>query len=108
MKKMFWNVMESLTVDERVGFIRFSSGTNGLPAVGLKWENDLKVTIFSKEKRMKDGKVLPEAHTCFSSVDIPYFETEEELARSIRTAIENGGLITDSNEIPNGIEQYLT
>lgn len=108
MKKMFWNVMESLTVDERVGFIRFSSGTNGLPAVGLKWENDLKVTIFSKEKRMKDGKVLPEAHTCFSSVDIPYFESEEELARSIRTAIENGGLITDSNEIPNGIEHYLT
>lgn len=32
MKKMFWNIMESFSNEERLLFIRFSSGNMGLPA----------------------------------------------------------------------------
>lgn len=70
MTTMFWKVTEELSVEERIGFIRFSSGSNGLPTVGMKWKDGLKVMIVSKEQSLKMKKVLPEAHTRISSVDV--------------------------------------
>lgn len=106
MTKIFWNVMESFSIDERIAFIRFTSGSNGLPATGLRWQDDLKVKIISKEESLRTKKVLPESHTCFSSVDIFYYESEEQLAK-LRTAIQDGGLITDDIDITEGIENFL-
>lgn len=53
MTTMFWKVTEELSVEERIGFIRFSSGSNGLPVFGMKWKDDLKVMIVSKEQSLK-------------------------------------------------------
>lgn len=107
MTNMFWNVIESFSVEERIGFIRFTSGSNGLPAVGLNWQSNLKVNILSKEETQRVKKILPEAQTCFSTVKIFYFENEEQLAKVMRTAILHRGLITDEHEIPEGIENFI-
>lgn len=103
MKEMFWKVIESFTVEERMLFIKFSSGNLGLPAPGLRWEKDLIVNILNKES----GRRLALAHTCFSSVDIPFFESEEELSKILKMSINFSGLITDSYENPEEVSDFL-
>ena len=105
MIKMFWNVIESFSLEERILFIKFSTGSQGLPAPGMRWETDLQVRILTKEQFLIDGKILPEAHTCFSQIDIPYFETENDLARNLRVSINFSGVITDTGINENGIQQ---
>ena len=69
----------------------------GLPAPGLKWDENMSVEIMSKEEKEKEGKKLIHSSTCSSSVSIPFFETEEELAKMIKLAIKFSGMITDNN-----------
>ncbi|KAK8892306.1 hypothetical protein M9Y10_029531 [Tritrichomonas musculus] len=107
MKKMFWNVMKSFSPEERMLFIRFSSGNLGLPAPGLKWEENIKVDILSRDSKEKEGKRMVYSHTCFSSIEVPFFENEEELAKMLRIAIKYSGLITDSQENVDQIAEYL-
>lgn len=92
--QIFWNVIESFSVEERILFIKFSSGNMGLPAPGLKWKNDINVII--KEKNDKDS--LAKSYTCFSSVNIPYFESEEQLSKILKASINFSGLIIDNND----------
>ena len=106
MVKMFWNVMESFSIEERMLFIRFSSGNMGLPAPGLKWDKDLKVNILSREETIKNKQKMAVSHTCFSSVDIPFFESEEEIGRILRASINFSGLITDSTENPEAVFEF--
>lgn len=87
-KEIFWNVMESFSVHERLLFIRFSSGYMGLPTEGLNWVKKLKV-IFSKEQSSASNVDLPRSHTCFLTVNIPFFRTEEDLTYMLRIAINS-------------------
>ena len=97
-KTMFWNVLESFTPDERMKFIRFSTGNLGLPAPGLKWDENMSVEICSREDREKNGKNMIHSSTCSSSVSIPFFEKEDELERMLRMALSFSGIITDNTE----------
>lgn len=98
--KMFWDVMESFSVEERMLFIKFSSGNIGLPAPGLKWVKDIEVDIVP-------GKSMPIAHTCFSRVDVPLFDSQEKLAKILRASINFAGLITDSHENTEDVADFL-
>ena len=91
MKEMFWNVMESFSVDERMQFIKFASGNLGLPPAGMKWERPLVVNILSKDQKESVEKKLPTSHTCFFTISIPFFESEEELAKILRKSFEFSG-----------------
>lgn len=84
-KNMFWNVMETLSVDYRRKFIKFASGNMGLPPPGQHWNRLLKVSILNN----RSG--LPIAHTCFSEIEIGHFESEEELLRTLQTALDMSG-----------------
>lgn len=66
----------------------------------MRQESDLKVNILTKEQLLIDGKTLPESHTCFSEIKIPYFESEEELANNLRVSINYSGVITDTGIYP--------
>lgn len=78
----------------------------GLPAQGLKWDKDLKVKILSREETIKNKQKMAVSHTCFSSVDIPFFESEEEIGRILRASINFSGLITDSAENPEAVFEF--
>ncbi|KAK8834604.1 hypothetical protein M9Y10_026236 [Tritrichomonas musculus] len=93
--KIFWDVMESFSAEERMMFRKFSSGNIELPAPGLKWARDIEVDIVP-------GKSMPIAHTCFSKVDVPLFDSQEKLAK-----IKFAGLITDSHENTEVVSDFL-
>lgn len=78
---MFWKVMASLTAKEQSGFIRFAWGRSRLPPP----------KDFNTKMKLNFGQGrLPVAHTCFFSIELPEYATEEEMRTGLLTAINFG------------------
>lgn len=80
---LFWKVLQSLSPAEQSGFIRFAWGRSRLPA---------RAEDFPRKMKLERGGrgSLPVAHTCFFSVELPEYRTEEEMRHGLRTAIHFG------------------
>lgn len=79
---LFWKVIESLTTKEQAGFVRFAWGRSRLPSA-----KDFK----TKMKLTPAGRApLPIAHTCFFSIELPDYPTEEAMRHGLLTAIHFG------------------
>jgi len=98
----FWKVFENFTPSERCAFIRFVWGRSRLPASSGEFEK--KFEIHSFERNQVNGKTLnpddflPQAHTCFFSVEIPDYSTEEKMHEKLLYAISECLVIdTDYN-----------
>ena len=78
---LFWKVMASLTSKEQSGFIRFAWGRSRLPPPK---DSNTKMKLNFGQGR------LPVAHTCFFSIELPEYATEEEMRTGLLTAINFG------------------
>ena len=69
----FWRAMENLTQEERSQFIRFVWGRSRLPLKGRPSPQTFKI------QRMGgvSDETLPVTHTCFYSIELPEYSTEE-------------------------------
>ena len=79
---LFWKVMESLSFKEQAGFVRFAWGRSRLPAE-KDFTTRMKLTSAGRAK-------LPAAHTCFFSVELPEYDTEEAMRHGLLTCIHFG------------------
>lgn len=81
--KLFWQVMKTLTPAEQSGFIRFAWGRSRLPT---------RKEDFTTKMRLTNGgrAAMPVSHTCFFSVELPEYRTEEEMRHGLLTAIYYG------------------
>lgn len=80
---LFWKVIESLTPQEQAGLIRFAWGRSRLPTRSEDFT--------MKMKLQRGGRAsLPVSHTCFFSIELPDYQTEEEMRHGLRTAIHYG------------------
>lgn len=82
--KRFWRVMTSFDDDQRQLYLKFVWGRSRLPS-------DLKDLIPNGHRidvsKHMDKEALPQAHTCFFSVDIPKYASEKIMRQKILTAI---------------------
>lgn len=77
----FWRVLHSLSLEEKQQFLLFVTGSMKAPIGGLK-------NIGLKIQRMgPDSQSLPTAHTCFNTLLLPAYESEEHLRNRLLTAI---------------------
>lgn len=84
--QLFWKVMETLSPKEHSGFIRFAWGRSRLPPA-KDFSVKMKLTRLASGP---GGHRLPVAHTCFFSVELPDYSTEEEMRHGLLTAITYG------------------
>lgn len=82
----FWKVMEGFTQEERSLFIRFAWGRSRLPT-GRRWPKRFKIT---HRPMRPDQNSLPLAHTCFFSIELPPYPTEERMRSALLAAIHYG------------------
>lgn len=78
---MFWRVFESLTDEERTMYLKFVWGRSRLP---------LDVSQSHKHKiRFCRAQIdsLPSSHTCFFTLDLPNFSTDEICKKNLTIAI---------------------
>jgi hypothetical protein len=80
--KLFWKVLGSLTLQEKSGFVRFAWGRSRLPSK-TQWTTDMKISN-------RGDTALPVSHTCFFSVELPDYKTEDEMRKGLLTAIHFG------------------
>jgi hypothetical protein len=69
--KHFWAVLTGFSQLERAQFLRFSWGRSRLPA-GAKFTEKMRI-----DSSGNDTTHLPVAHTCFFSIELPRYQTEE-------------------------------
>ena len=80
----FWRVIESMTDTEKGNLVRFVWGRSRLPAVGQPWTTNFHIS--------KRGSIdaLPQAHTCFNSLELPPYPTESAMRDKLLVAVTYG------------------
>lgn len=80
--KWFWEtVRDDLTDDLKAKLLQYATGTSGVPATGFAMlqGNDGNVRKFAINSILKSQSIFPKAHTCFNRIDLPLYESKEEL-----------------------------
>jgi E3 ubiquitin-protein ligase HERC2 len=77
--ELFWKVLESFSPQDKSGFVRFAWARSRLPPKAY-WTCNMKLSNRGAEQ-------LPQSHTCFFSVELPEYKTEEEMRQGLLTAI---------------------
>ena len=91
--KWFWEIIFDLSQKELANLLMFSTGTSRVPFGGFaalesNRGNINKFTIERSEYYFGERNFI-KAHTCFNRLDIPEFETKEELEEEIKFISSN-------------------
>lgn len=87
----FWNIMQSLTRNEKAAFLQFVTGSAKVPLAGFAELQGMRgIQKFSIHKAGGSSGALMSAHTCFNSLDLPKYSSEEEMREKLLYAISEG------------------
>ena len=95
----FWDILKDLNNQEKRKFLQFCTGSRSLPVEGFKGLKGQKKQLckFSIESvSLKKCKFL-RAHTCFNSLELPLFESKDDLNEGIQ-------FVLDQEEFHFGLE----
>lgn len=87
----FWRAVRSFDQETRAKLIQFVTGTSKVPLEGfakLQGSDGIQKFQIHRDPRTRDR--LPTAHTCFNQLDLPEYETYEELRQQLLLAINEG------------------
>lgn len=95
----FWEMFDSFNQDERKKYLKFIWGRTKLPSDTSELSYKHKVVYLSD----RADNSLPEAHTCFFTIDIPRYDDMQTMRKRFLTAIELCGEI-DNDYDPEDIQ----
>ena len=87
----FWRAVRSFDSETRAKLIQFVTGTSKVPLEGfskLQGSDGIQKFQIHRDPRTRDR--LPTAHTCFNQLDLPEYETYEEMRAQMLLAINEG------------------
>jgi E3 ubiquitin-protein ligase HUWE1 len=88
----FWKIMFSLSRNEKAAFLQFVTGSSKVPLAGFAELQGMRgIQKFSIHKASGTKGALMSAHTCFNSLDLPVYESEDEMRAKFSYAINEGG-----------------
>ncbi|KAI8914398.1 hypothetical protein EDD86DRAFT_199252 [Gorgonomyces haynaldii] len=88
----FWRAVRSFSQEERAKLIQFATGTSKVPLEGFaQLQGSSGVQKFQIHKEFGSSSRLPSAHTCFNQVDLPQYDSYEQLRAALLTAINEAG-----------------
>jgi len=91
--KWFWEILDELSQKELSNLLMFSTGTSRVPFGGFNSLESNRGTIarFQIESipYVRGKKNFVKAHTCFNRLDIPIFDTKNELKEAIQFISSN-------------------
>ncbi|XP_034047357.1 E3 ubiquitin-protein ligase NEDD4-like isoform X3 [Thalassophryne amazonica] len=85
----FWKVVLLMDAEKRIRLLQFVTGTSRVPMNGFaELYGSNGPQLFTIEQWGTPDK-LPRAHTCFNRLDLPTYETFEDLREKLLLAVEN-------------------
>ncbi|XP_041839819.1 E3 ubiquitin-protein ligase NEDD4a isoform X2 [Melanotaenia boesemani] len=85
----FWKTVLLMDAEKRIRLLQFVTGTSRVPMNGFgELYGSNGPQLFTIEQWGTSDK-LPRAHTCFNRLDLPPYESFEELKEKLNIAIEN-------------------
>uniref|UniRef100_S4RIG4 HECT-type E3 ubiquitin transferase n=1 Tax=Petromyzon marinus TaxID=7757 RepID=S4RIG4_PETMA len=85
----FWKAVLLMDAEKRIRLLQFVTGTSRVPMNGFaELYGSNGPQLFTVEMWGAPEK-LPRAHTCFNRLDLPPYESFEELRERLNMAIEN-------------------
>ncbi|XP_030649981.1 E3 ubiquitin-protein ligase NEDD4-like isoform X2 [Chanos chanos] len=85
----FWKTVLLMDAEKRIRLLQFVTGTSRVPMNGFaELYGSNGPQLFTIEQWGTSDK-LPRAHTCFNRLDLPPYESFEELREKLHIAIEN-------------------
>lgn len=82
--RWFWEIVHSLTSDEKKQFLKFFSGSDRAPLRGL---GTLGLLVQKATADDYTGNQLPTAHTCFNALLLPAYHSKELMREKLLAAI---------------------
>lgn len=85
----FWEVVDEFDHEMKARLLQFVTGTSGVPArgFGVLHGNDGNIRKFTIHGIRLEASLYPRAHTCFNRIDLPMYETKEELREKLKLAV---------------------
>jgi E3 ubiquitin-protein ligase HUWE1 len=88
----FWNILFGLSRNEKAAFLQFVTGSSKVSLAGFAELQGMRgIQKFSIHKVGGSKGALMSAHTCFNSLDLPTYTSEEEMREKLTYAINEGG-----------------
>jgi E3 ubiquitin-protein ligase HUWE1 len=87
----FWRAVRSFDKEERAKLLQFVTGTSKVPLNGFKELEGMNgVSKFNIHRDYGHKDRLPSSHTCFNQLDLPEYESYEDLRQRLYTAVTAG------------------
>ncbi len=85
-----WSVLRTFSKEEKALFLQFVTGTSKVPLEGFRaLQGNGETKPFNIHKAY-DKELLPTAHTCFNQLDLPEYDTENDMRKKLLIAIHEG------------------
>ncbi|RPB00949.1 hypothetical protein L873DRAFT_1678406 [Choiromyces venosus 120613-1] len=87
----FWRAVRSFDKEERAKLLQFVTGTSKVPLNGFKELEGMNgFSKFNIHRDYGSKDRLPSSHTCFNQIDLPEYDSYENLRQNILIAITQG------------------
>ncbi|KAF2267304.1 hypothetical protein CC78DRAFT_87272 [Lojkania enalia] len=87
----FWRAVRSFDKEERAKLLQFVTGTSKVPLNGFKELEGMNGwSRFNIHRDYGSKERLPSSHTCFNQLDLPEYESYEDLRKQLYTAMTAG------------------
>lgn len=85
----FWEVVTEYDHEMKARLLQFVTGTSGVPARGFGslQGNDGNVRKFTIHGVTLETCLYPRSHTCFNRIDLPLYETKEDMMEKMNIAV---------------------
>ncbi|PSN61279.1 hypothetical protein BS50DRAFT_681072 [Corynespora cassiicola Philippines] len=88
----FWRAVRSFEKEEQAKLLQFVTGTSKVPLNGFKELEGMNgFSRFNIHRDYGSKERLPSSHTCFNQLDLPEYESYEDLRKQLYTAMTAGG-----------------
>jgi len=88
----FWRAIRTFEKEEQAKLLQFITGTSKVPLNGFKELEGMNgFSKFNIHRDYGSKDRLPSSHTCFNQLDLPEYESYEDLRKALYTAMTAGG-----------------
>lgn len=85
---LFWEALRDFSNFEKSSFLKFVWGSSRLPLTSASFTQKFRIERFRSRIDVQD-QYLPVSHTCFFSLELPYYSTLDVMKERLRYAIFN-------------------